>query len=115
MGVPQSVAELLLELDINGAFILKSPYAVDKMIDINSLPPSQRHRAQHQLGFPIGRGYTQGDVLSTLGWVFLFDIVITAVKHTCPDLHLRTRGALLYTRRALSGLQTILSPSPFRS
>ena len=92
MGVPQTVAELLLDLDINGAFILKSPYAVDQMVDINSLPPLQRHRAQHQLGFPVGRGYTQGDVLSTLGWVFLFDIVITAVKNTCPDLHLRTRG-----------------------
>ena len=92
MGIPQAVAEMLVELDINGLFILKSPYAMDTLYNSAHMSPAQRHKAQRQLGFPVGRGYTQGDVLSTLGWVFLFDIVITAAKITRPNLHIRLRG-----------------------
>ena len=99
MGVPQKVAELLIELDNNGTFILKSPYAQDQVAGMQLMPAQERYDAQYKLGFRAGRGYTQGDVLSTLGWVFLFDIVFTAVKHTRPDLHLRIRGigSSLYT------------------
>ena len=99
MGVPQKVAELLIELDNNGTFVLKSPYALDQMVGIQAMSSQERYEAHYKLGFRVGRGYTQGDVLSTLGWVFLFDVVFTAVKNTRPDLHLRIRGigSSLYT------------------
>ena len=105
MGVPLEIAMWFVNLDHGGFFIVKSPWAMHHLSDISSSSPSglviQRARL---LGFKAKRGFTQGDVLSTTGWVGFFDILLRALE-ALPNIgkfYYRGEGLELHSQEAMA-------------
>ena len=72
----------LLSLDLGGSFIALTPFAAEQMKGLNLRHVSdQSHRKiLKMLGLTHERGLTQGDIKSPLGWILVFDILITALN-----------------------------------
>ena len=85
MGVPLAIARWFINLDSGGHFIVRSPWAEDQIhhhfhpsSPSTSTTPTFAQLRQ-RIGFCSQRGFTQGDVLSTTGWVGFFDILLRAL------------------------------------
>ena len=84
MGVPLAIAQWFIRLDSGGHFIVRSPWAEDQIHRHqhripSGTPPPPFASLISRIGFQSHRGFTQGDVLSTTGWVGLFDILLRAL------------------------------------
>ena len=117
MGVPLEIALWFVNLDHGGYFIVRSPWASHHMRDLHplSLPTAITDRAV-TLGFKAQRGYTQGDVLSTTGWVGFFDILLRALE-TVPDrgkYFYRADGINLYPQEAMAYADDLVTISTTR-
>ena len=82
MGVPAEVALWLISLDLGGRFIALTPYANSQLrrIKMKSATSRQHYLLLRSLGLIHDRGLTQGDIKSPLGWILVFDILITALN-----------------------------------
>ena len=105
MGVPLEIALWFVHLDHGGFFIIKSPWAQHHMSNItaDSTPGLIIQKAQ-LLGFQAKRGFTQGDVLSTTGWVEFFDILMRALEAS-PNIgkfYYRGEGLQLHEQEAMA-------------
>jgi hypothetical protein len=70
-------------------------------------------------GFEAGQGLTQGDVKSTLSWVAVFDILLTAMNDLAAQEHLqqcyvRHAGSFLYNNLAWAFADDLVTISPTR-
>lgn len=81
MGVPTSTAQWFVNLDKVGYFTVKSPWALHHMrILVTPETPTTILPLATTLKFQAETGYTQGDVLSTTGWVGFFDKLRRALE-----------------------------------
>ena len=117
MGVPIDVAKWFVDLDNGGYFIVRSPYALHHMRTLNHpTSPAEVMELAQQLGFQAERGYTQGDVLSTTGWVGFFDILLTALEQL-PDIgkfFYRSEGLELHAQDSMAYADDLVTVSANR-
>ena len=90
LGVPRPIAAWLVQLDNKGSFTVRSPYSLNRIAQVWQGPSAfaDTQRVLREDGFEAGQGLTQGDVKSTLSWVAVFDILLTAMndyKNTCSS------------------------------
>ena len=90
LGVPKDVVEWLVEMDINGVTIVRTPYAAEQwnkhgyqsvqLPDGADCPVSSSTPIEALLeAFTATRGTGQGDVTSPTCWLALFDILLLAL------------------------------------
>ena len=117
MGVPIDVAKWFVDLDNGGYFIVRSPYALHHMRTLNHpTAPAEVVDLARQLGFQAERGYTQGDVLSTTGWVGFFDILLTALEQLTDigKFFYRTEGVELQAQDSMAYADDLVTVSANR-
>lgn len=79
LGVPGQVVQWLTGLDEDGLTFVKSPHMSERLEprSLQDIKNSDGHFiARDDLGFKAVRGIGQGDNLSTLSWIALFDILL---------------------------------------
>jgi hypothetical protein len=109
LGVPRPISAWLVALDNRGTFTVRSPYALNRIANVWNSPSAfaDTQRILKEDGFEAEQGLTQGDVKSTLGWVAVFDILLTAMNDLAEQEHLqqvylRHAGSFLYNSLALA-------------
>ena len=92
LGIPRREVKWLMDLDLEGIFVVLTPYSKGKLRSIKmTMPMSTAHHMQlRSLGFQPKKGLTQGDVKSPLGWIAYFDILLSALKRCRPDDYPKT-------------------------
>ncbi|CAM9438821.1 unnamed protein product, partial [Ectocarpus fasciculatus] len=115
-GVPSDTATWLLRLDLGGRFVALTPYANIVLKATEAGPPSARYEAMDRIGTKHDRGLTQGDVKSPLGWILVFDILLTALNQCLPDLYPKApvAGPHCYPLLPLAYLDDLTSLTCFR-
>ena len=84
--IPADIADWLLQLDMHGRIIVRTPYALDKLRTHQlSLfqPLSNNH---HMCYFKAGGGVAQGDVHGPYVWRLFIDILLRALEYLRPTL-----------------------------
>jgi hypothetical protein len=79
LGVSPSIVKWLTGLDEDGLTFVKTPHMSNRLEprSLHSIKTRDGHFiARDDLGFKAIRGIGQGDNLSTLGWIALFDILL---------------------------------------
>ena len=120
IGIPQEIALWLVSLDQGGKFVVRTPYAQDK---INKAwqdgDPEAFTAAMEEWGLTAEQGLTQGDVKSTLGWIATFDILLTALNILISDQHIKPyyvkhHGSFLYPQCAWAFADDLVTVTPDR-
>jgi hypothetical protein len=121
LGVPRPIAAWLVALDNRGTFTVRSPYALNRIANVWNSPSAfaDTQRILKEDGFEAEQGLTQGDVKSTLGWVAVFDILLTAMNDWAEQEHLqqvylRHAGSFLYNSLALAFADDLVTISQTR-
>ena len=118
MGVPLEVAQWFVNLDKGGFFIIKSPWALHHMRSL-TMPGNQLEISAlaETYGFQAARGYTQGDVLSTTGWVGFFDILLRALEQVedVGKFYYRTDGQDLFLQESMAYADDLVTVAATRA
>ena len=72
MGVPLDIARYLVELDIDGTTIVKTPFAQSQLYRHGSI-------VKEDIGFTAETGCAQGDPQSAISWNTFIDILLVAL------------------------------------
>jgi hypothetical protein len=112
IGMPKDIAFYLTNLGAMSSYRLTSPYGMRKNLD----PAVEGVDAETDNPWIPGRGGTQGDPLSTLGWVAFFDILLKAlnVVQVKYPFYIRHSGSMLLPQRATCYADDTHGISPFR-
>ena len=78
MGVPLEIAQYLVELDIGGTTIVKTPFAQGQL-------KKQGISSKEALGFTAETGCAQGDPQSAISWNTFIDILLVALHDKNPN------------------------------
>ena len=70
LGVPEDLARMFLTVD-EGGTVVRTPYAIKEL---------RRGTKRDELAFTQERGIPQGDVVSPMIWVAVFDVVLDALQ-----------------------------------
>ena len=121
LGLPKELAHWLVLLDKGGTFSVRTPHLLGKL---SSVCPSDTEEEEfigilQSEGFCAQRGVTKGDVKSTLCWVAVFDILLTALNRLTKEEHLkpfysRHHGSYIYPTLTWAFADDLVTITPDR-